>query len=421
MVVLLLLSALVSGAEVAFFSLSAEQVNVLKMSTDESDRRLVRLLHNPKRLLATILIANNFLNVALITIATYLVWEAFAGAPDTAVLQTVLLTFVTTFLIVFFGEVTPKVYATQDSLQFAHRTAPLLALAQVLTHPLSLLLIRLGNAVETRIERKGYTLSVDQLNHALDIATESNSTREEKDLLKGIINFGTISVKQIMRSRLDITAFDGDLDFHELMDRINKSGYSRVPIYRDTIDKIEGILYIKDLLAHLHEAEDFAWRQLLRPGYFVPESKKIDDLLRDFQQMHVHIAIVVDEYGGTSGLITLEDIIEEIVGEINDELDDAEDELQFTKVNANTFVFEGKTSLKDFAKIVEVDVDIFDDVRGESESLGGLLLEINAKMPRNGEKIDFDRFSFQIVSVDQKRIKKVRVQLAGLAANRKMP
>ncbi len=419
--VLLLLSALVSGSEVAFFSLSAEQVNVLKTSTDESDRRLVRLLHNPKRLLATILIANNFLNVALITIATYLVWEAFAGSPDTALLQTVLLTFVTTFLIVFFGEVTPKVYATQDSLQFAHRTAPLLALAQALAYPLASLLIRLSNAVETRIERKGYTLSVDQLNHALDIATESDSTREEKDLLKGIVNFGTLSVKQIMRSRLDITAFDSDLDFHELMDRINKSGYSRVPIYRDTIDKIEGILYIKDLLAHLHEEENFAWRPLLRSSYFVPESKKIDDLLRDFQQMHVHIAIVVDEYGGTSGLVTLEDIIEEIVGEINDELDDAEDELQFTKVNANTFVFEGKTSLKDFAKVVGVDVDIFDEVRGESESLGGLLLEINAKMPRNGEKIDFDRFSFQIVSVDQKRIKKVRVQLAGATANRELP
>lgn len=267
----------------------------------------------------------------------------------------------------------------------------------------------LSGVIEKRIERKGYSLSVDELNQALEITTE-DTTDEEKDILKGIVNFGTLSVKQVMRSRMDITAIDMDMDFHELMDKINKSGYSRIPVYSETIDHIEGILYIKDLLPHIDHDEDFQWQSLVRKGFFIPENKKIDSLLKDFQQRRVHMAIVVDEYGGTSGLVTLEDLIEEIIGEINDEFDDAED-FYFKELDPNTFVFEGKVSLNDFCKKLEIDPQEFDEVKGESESLGGLLLELNSSFPKNGSKIKFDKYEFTVLAVDARRIKKVKVHI----------
>jgi putative hemolysin len=277
-----------------------------------------------------------------------------------------------------------------------------------LLSPVSWLLMTLSNLIEKRIQRKGYNVSVDELNQALEITAEGEATEEEKGILKGIVNFGTLSVKQVMKSRVDITAFDMEIDFHELMDQINKTGFSRIPIYNETIDKLEGILYIKDILPHIHESETFPWQEKLRPVYFVPESKKIDDLFRDFQEKQVHMAIVVDEYGGTEGLITMEDIIEEIVGEINDEFDE-ENEVNYRKIDSNTFIFEGKTSLNDFCKIIQVEGTVFDEIKGESESLGGLLLELNEKLPNAGEKIRFQNFLFTIVAVDNKRIKRVRV------------
>jgi len=246
------------------------------------------------------------------------------------------------------------------------------------------------------------------MNQALEITTVNQTSEEEKGILKGIVNFGTLSVKQVMKSRLDITALDIETDFHDLMDQVNKKGYSRIPVYSETIDKIEGILYIKDLLPHLEKEEDFRWQALLRPAYYVPESKKIDSLFKDFQEKQVHMAIVVDEYGGLEGLITLEDIIEEIVGEINDEFDE-ESDITYNKLDNNTYVFEGKTSLNDFCKVIQEETDRFEEVKGESESLGGLILEINRKLPKAGEKIRFGEFYFTIVAVDQKRIKRVRV------------
>lgn len=402
--VLLVFSGLVSGSEVAYFSLSPEQI---KKSGQKEDRRILLLMRNPKRLLATILILNNLTNVFIVTLSTYATWQ-IVGDKNAEGLVILTLTIIITVLIIFFGEIVPKVYASHSSLRFSRFTTPMIYFFNSLLRPISWFLMSISNVIERRVERKGYNLSVDELNQALEITIEEETTEEEKGILKGIVNFGTLSVKQVMKSRMDITAIDVSTDFHELMDLVNKTGFSRIPIYNETIDKVEGILYIKDLLPHLHKEDDFNWQSLLREGYFVPESKKIDDLLKDFQEMHVHMALVVDEYGGTEGLITMEDIIEEIVGEINDEFDDDSD-ISYRKIDANTHIFEGKTSLNDACKILQIDSSEFDEVKGESESLGGLLLELNQKMPNAGEKIRFQRFVFTIVAVDQKRIKRVRV------------
>jgi len=271
------------------------------------------------------------------------------------------------------------------------------------------LLTNLSQTFERKIQKRGYEISADQLNQALELTTNEDTTEEEKGILKGIVNFGQLSVKQVMRSRVDITALESTLDFHELMDKINKCGYSRIPIFKETIDSIEGILYSKDLLPHLNKKESFKWQKLIRDPFFIPETKKIDTLLKDFQRKHVHMAIVVDEYGGTSGLVTLEDVIEEIVGEIHDESDD--DEIIFNKIDENTYVFEGKTALIDFCKITGEDPVIFEKVKGESESLGGLILELHSKLPGTGEVITFEKFEFNIIAVDQKRIKRIKVKI----------
>ena len=406
LVLLLALSAVISGSEVAFFSLNRDDINKCKNADTLREKSIAKLLEKPRVLLATILIANNLVNVAFITLSTFMVWQ-IVGSNTTEGLILVVLTTVASAAIVFFGEVAPKVYANHNNLGFAKLAVGLLKVFVVLFRPLSHVLLSISNVIESRVKRRGYNLSVDDLNTALEITTNEETTEEEKGILKGIVNFGTLSVKQVMRSRMDITALDIETDFHELMDKINKSGFSRIPVYSETIDKIEGILYIKDLLAHIEMEEDFQWQTLLRPGFFVPENKKVDSLFRDFQEKRVHMAIVVDEYGGTSGLITMEDVIEEIVGEINDEFDS--DGVPFNKLDEHTFIFEGRTSLNDFCKIVGEEVSIFDEVKGESESLGGLLLELHSKLPRVGEKIPFDHFVFTVVSVDNKRIKRVRV------------
>lgn len=405
LIILLFLSAMISGSEVAFFSLSSDELARCKTGTSLAEKKIIELLDYPKRLLATILILNNMVNVAFVTLSTFISWQV-VGTKTTEGAIVVTLTFLVTFCIVFFGEVVPKVYANQNSLKFIKKTAIPLSFCATFFKPLSWLLMSLSNIIERRVEKRGYEISLDGLNQALEITGKDTSV-EEKGILKGIVNFGTISAKQVMRSRMDITAVDIETDFHELMDKVNKSGYSRIPAFNETIDKIEGVLYIKDLLPYLEGEEDFEWQKLLRPGFFIPEGKKIDALLKDFQEKRVHIAIIVDEYGGTSGIITLEDVIEEIVGEINDEFDD--DDIVYNKLDEQTYIFEGKTSLNDFCKTLNEDPDIFDQIKGESESLGGLLLEIYSKLPRVGEKVSFDKFVFTIVSVDAKRIKRVRV------------
>jgi putative hemolysin len=404
---LLILSGLVSGTEVAFFSLNSEDIS----SFDERNKReekVIMLLEAPKNLLSTVLILNNLINIGIVTLTTFFAWSLF-GLNATGIVIILVQTIGVTFAIVFFGEIVPKVYATKAKIEFAKMMAPPIFFFSVILKPLSALLMAISNVIEKRIVKRGYSLSVNQLNQALEITTE-NTTEEEKDILKGIVNFSTLSVRQVMQSRMDVTAVEIETDFHELMDKINKSGYSRIPVYRETIDHIEGILYIKDLLPFIEKDENFEWQKLIRKGLFIPENKKIDTLLKDFQKKRVHMAIVVDEYGGTSGLVTLEDLIEEIIGEINDEFDDVED-FFFKELDFNTFIFEGKISLNDFCKKLELDQQFFDEVKGESESLGGLLLELNSNLPKNGTKIRFDSFEFTILAVDSKRIKKVKVQL----------
>jgi gliding motility-associated protein GldE len=404
---LLLLSAIISGSEVAFFSITADEIEECKGKKETSENLIARLLERPKYLLAYILILNNFANVGFVTLATLLSWKIFANANQASLI--VGLTAIITFILVFTGEIVPKIYAAQQRLRFAKATARMIWLGGKLVQPLAWILVSLTSVVEKRIEKKGYTSSIEEVHQALEMTTSKGISEQEKGILKGIVNFSTIAVTQIMKARVEIEGIDIEVDYHELMDKVNKIGYSRMPVYREGLDNIEGILYMKDLLPFINEKEDFEWRKLMRPAYFVPESKKIDALLEDFQQKRVHIAIVVDEYGGTEGLITMEDIIEEIVGDISDEYD--EDELSYYQINDDTFDFEGKTSVIDFCKVIGKDPRVFEEIRGESESIGGMLLEVSGTLPNAGETIKLHDVSFTVTSVDNKKIKRVRVTL----------
>lgn len=405
-IALLVFSALISGSEVAFFSLQQQDLRDLQAKGDEKSQLVLKLVSAPQRLLGTILILNVFLKISLVTLSTFMSWTYF-GSQEVGMAAVISQAVVVVLLLVFLGDVIPRSYANDSRLGYARSLAQTLYVFSFILSPLSSLLNGISHVMERRIEKKGYSLSVNELQQALEITSETTTT-EEKDILKGIVNFGTLTVRQVMQSRMDLTAVDITMDFHELMDKINKSGYSRIPVYNDTIDHIEGILYIKDLLNHIDKEEDFEWQKLIRKAMFVPEYKKVDALLKDFKNKRVHMAVVVDEYGGTSGLVTLEDLIEEIIGEINDEFDDAED-VSFKQLDEQTFIFEGKVSLNDFCKKLEIEPQVFDDVRGENESLGGLLLELNTRLPKSGTKIVYDRFVFTVMAVDAKKIKKVKV------------
>lgn len=405
--VLLFMSAMISASEVAFFSLKADDLDRCRESEDPAEKNIIHLLKKPRLLLATILIMNNFVNVGVVTLSTFLMWE-MTGTRKPSDTIVGIVTFGATFAITFFGEIVPKVYATRHNWSFAKRTASGWMLLEKVWSPISWLLLRMSNIIERRIEKKGYSTTVEELNQALELTTDNNGTTTgEKDILKGIVNFGTLTVKRVMKTRVDISAVEVGLDFKELMGQVTKSGFSRIPIYKESLDRVEGILYIKDLLPFLEEDRNFKWQKLLRPGFFVPETKKLDSLLKDFQSKRVHMAVVVDEYGGTSGVVTLEDLIEEIIGEINDEFDEVN--LGVQKIDDNTFIFEGKTSVHDLCKALGVDPTTFDEVKGESESLGGLILELHGSMPKMDEQIKFEKFMFTIITSNQKRIDKVRV------------
>ena len=406
LLLLLIVAGLVSASEAAFFSLSPDDRAYCRESNHPGDRRISMLLDRPKRLLASLVIFNNLLNIAVVVIAMYLTWE-FSQVSRGSGWVLVGVTLIVTLAIVLFGEIVPKVYASQKNLIVARRTAPLAQIGLAVFRPLSALLVSLSNQVDKRIERRGYKLSVEELSQAVEL-TGSDATTEEKEMLKGIVNFSNLLARQVMRTRLDISAVADDLTFSELMAQINASGYSRVPVYHDSIDQIEGILYIKDLLPYLHESDAFQWQTLLRPVYFIPENKKVDDLLQDFQKRRVHIAIVVDEYGGTRGLVTLEDIIEEIFGDINDEFDD-ETPVGYRREDERTIVFEGKLPLTDVCRVLNVDATTFETMQGDSESLGGLLLELFGRLPKTGDETTYAGFTFHIVLADDKRINEVRV------------
>lgn len=407
LIALLFLSALLAGSEVAFFSLNAEQRAALRDSDNPAEKAVSLLLDKPQQLLATLLISINFVNIIFITLSNYLT-EMILGPQSVGTLVvTLFLLFGVTFIITFFGELIPKVWAQQNNIRFATFSATLIQFFTLVFTPLSKSLLAISNLIEKRIEKRSYTLTAHELNHALEITTDENTTEQEKDILRGILNFGNTSVKSVMKARRDIVAFDTEMDFHELMDKINKNGYSRVPVFKETIDKIEGILYIKDLLVHVEEDEKFDWISLLHQPFFVPENKKIDDLLYDFQEKRVHMAVVVNEYGETEGLVTMEDIIEEIVGEINDEFDD--ETADYKRLDEQNYLFEAKTSLNDFCRVFDLDVVYFEKAKGESETLGGLMIELFGRIPNSGEEMAWEDFEFKIQSVDARRVKKVKV------------
>lgn len=405
--ILLSASALVSGAEVAFFSLSDKDLLFCRQSAKRSEQLIPALLENPRRLLTTVLVLDTIINLSIIVVSLHLFWMV-ATAPVFNIGLLLGITLVLTLVIVFFGEVLPKVYANQKNLTTARRMAGVLQGAQKVLAPFINLLLYITQLVENRYRNRPSTQKIEELQQAIDEASIPDSTHEEKEILKGIVNFGSLTVKQIMCSRMDIAAFDITQKLDELIPLINQWEYSRVPVYAGSIDQIEGILYIKDLLPHLDAPADFAWQTLIRPPYFVPEIKKVDDLLRDFQERHVHMAIVVDEYGGTSGLLTFEDVIEEIVGDIKDEFDE-EDEIVYSQIDDNTYIFEGKTSLADFCRIIGSTADVFETVRGKNESLGGLMIELFSKIPQDGEDTEFDKFKFVIEAADNKHVKRVKV------------
>ncbi len=403
--VLLLFSALASGSEIAFFSLTPNHLNELDEDKNESDRKILKLREDSERTLATILITNNLVNVTIIMLLNYFIAHV-VDFGNAVWLEFIVITVLLTFLLLLFGEIMPKVYAGQNPLAFCRLTAGSILFLSKVFYPLSEILIKTGLLAEKVVQKENHVLSVDDLEQALEL-TDKEELKEEKNMLEGIVRFGDETAKEVMTSRQDVVDLDFRLPFPEVLKCIIENNYSRIPVYQDTIDNIRGILYIKDLLPHLSKPATFRWQSLIRPPYFVPETKKIDDLLRDFQENKVHIAIVVDEFGGTSGIITLEDILEEIVGEINDEYD--EEEKNYTRINANTYIFEGKTLLSDLYKILNLDDETFEEVEGDADSLAGLLLEIKGDFPELHERIDYKNFTFEVTEIDEHRISKIKV------------
>lgn len=401
---LLLCSAFVSGSEIAFFSLSPADKNELDEERTPTDSRVLQLLEDSERLLATILCCNNFVNVAIIMLLTFFCREAIDFGWNTT-LEFLAMTIVLTFLLLLFGEIMPKVAAAQSPLRWARFCAPAYGVLIKLWWPVSSLLMK-STKLTSRLEMTPQQLSVDDLEQALEL-TDKEEIADEQQMLKGIIRFGGEMAREVMTPRVDMVGLDIKTPFPEVIKCVVENNYSRIPIYADNEDNIKGILYIKDLLPHLGKTANFRWQTLVRQATFVPETKMIDDLLRDFQAQKVHIAIVVDEFGGTSGLITMEDIIEEIVGEINDEYDD--DERNYTRLNQNTYVFEAKTLLSDFRKIMQLPENALDDVAGDADTLAGLLLEIKGEFPQEHERIQHGRFTFEVMEMDERRIVKIKV------------
>lgn len=412
LIFLLIASALISGTEVAFFSLSQTDLNILSNQAI-GENTVVKLLQRPRKLLATVLIANNFINILIVllfaTLAEnlfgdfdYLLNLYFFQIPIRFLIEVILVT----FLILLFGEVLPKIYASRNALFFSKKMSKFINLTNVILTPFSMPLIWLTKFIERNLGNMNSNFNVETLSQALELTSEGATTKEEQKILEGIVNFGNTETVQIMTPRIDIFAISVDEPFEEVLRKILEKGYSRNPVYKDNIDHIIGVLYAKDLLAHLNKTS-FKWQNLVRAAFFVPENKKLDDLLDDFRGRKNHLAIVVDEYGGTCGLVSLEDVIEEIVGDINDEFDD--EDLTYSKIDEDNYVFEGKTTIKDFCKVLDdEDEDIFEREKGESETLAGFILEISGKFPKKGEKINFKNYTFTIEALDKKRIKQIK-------------
>ena len=409
LILLLITSGLISGSEVAFFSLTKEQLNSKSEKKSRQMHIIQKMLQNPKRLLATILITNNFINIAIVLLFASFGEDLFNQIENTFIVLLIEIG-VITFLILFFGEILPKVYANRNAMIFSQAIAfPVYIIDRYFLFFLTIPLSRITRFMESRLGQKNSEFSIDKLSQALELTSEEETTKEEHKILQGIVNFGNIETKQVMCPRIDVFALSVDMDMETIVPQILENGFSRVPVYTDNLDSVVGILYTKDLLPHIDQS-NYKWEKLLKPVFYVPENKKLDDLLKEFQQKKIHLAVVVDEYGGTSGVITLEDVIEEIVGDISDEFDD--DELIYSKLDDFTFIFDAKINLKDFYKVIDLEEEgIFERSKGESESIAGFVLEIAQVLPKVGQVIKFEGYQFVIESVDRKRIKRIKIIL----------
>ncbi len=407
---LILASALISGSEVAFFSLQASDLAEMEDEKHSRDKAVLELLDAPKKLLATILIVNNLVNIGIVIISSYLI-GVHVDFGGNSLAEFIVQVVGITFLLLLFGEVLPKVYASRNSLSFSRRMVPFISVVTWFFSPISILMVKSGSFFDGRFKPvKGRNLSLDDLSQALEITHEPISDGDEQKLLEGIVKFGNTAVKQIMTPRIDVVALESQASFDVVLECIRDSGYSRIPVFNDTFDQMTGILHIKDLLPHVDAQNDFDWKALLRKPFFVPELKKIDDLLQEFRTKRSHMAIVVDEFGGTSGIVTLEDVIEEIVGDISDEFDD--DQVAYSKLDDYNYVFEGKTSLKDFYKILEIDENTFEEAKGEAETLAGFIIELSGKLPDLNDIVDFNKYRFTVEALDKRRIQRVKVSIS---------
>lgn len=404
---LLFCSAVVSGAEVALFSLSQKDLDESMQTNATKGKILSSLLSKPKKLLATLLVANNFINIGVVILFSFIGGGLFA-AITSPVLKFILEVIVVTFLLLLFGEVLPKVYASRNNLKFANMIALPISFLETVLSPISIPMRNTTVYLHNKLGKQKTNFSVDQLSQALELTSSDDTSSEEQKILEGIVSFGNTDTKQVMSPRIDVFGLEISETFAEIYIKIIEKGYSRIPVYRDNIDQIEGILFVKDLLPHLNK-DDFDWVTLIREPFFVPENKKLDNLLKDFQSMKSHLAVVVDEYGGTSGLVSLEDVIEEIVGDISDEFDD--EDINFSQIDDKNFLFEGKVNLRDFYRVVDVDEDVFEEKKGEAETLAGFILEISGNFPAKGQKISFANCLFTVEVVDKKRIKQIKVTL----------
>jgi gliding motility-associated protein GldE len=409
MLVLLVLVALVSAAESAFFSLTPTDMDELKSSDDKLDIKIQEIIEVPKRILATVLISINFINIAIVMLSTFVMEELF-DFSQSPTLGFVIQVVAVTFLILLVGEVIPKIYATQNPLHTSRKLFYFLKFLQRIFYPVSSFLIFSTKLLDKVIKPKTHNISVDELSQALELTNDEDITEEDHKILKGIVKFGNTDVKQIMKPRMDVTAFEYNTKFKKLLEESTHHGFSRFPIYKDgSLDNISGVLYAKDLLQHIDKDDNFNWQSIIRPPFYVPENKKIDDLLREFQFKKIHMAIVVDEYGGTSGIVTFEDIIEEIVGEINDEFDD--DDLTYSKLDDNNYVFEGKAALNDVYRILEINGDDFEDEKGEADTIAGFLIEIEGRIPVKNDVIQFKNLRFTVESADSRKVKRVKITI----------
>ncbi|WP_460573539.1 gliding motility-associated protein GldE [Flavobacterium koreense] len=406
-IILLFCCSMVAASEVALFSLTPKNISDLEQKNPSKAIVVNQMLSKPKKLLATILVANNFLHISIVILFSFSLDEVFSTIAS-PLLKFIVEVVLVTFLILLFGEVLPKVYASRNNIKFASFIAYPLSLLDKLLSPISLPMRAFTNFIQEKLGKQKTNFSVDQLSQALELTSTDDTSQEEQKLLEGIVSFGNTDTKQVMSPRIDLFALDIEETFAEIFPKIVEKGYSRIPVYRDNIDHIEGVLFIKDLIPHINKKE-FDWKTLLREPFFVPENKKLDDLLKDFQGMKSHLAIVVDEYGGTSGIVSLEDVIEEIVGDISDEFDD--ENINFSQIDDRNYLFEGKINLKDFYRIIDVDEDLFEIRKGEAETLAGFILEILGNFPKKGQKIQFENCLFTIEVVDKKRVKQIKVTI----------